>query len=477
MSYMSTELKWIFACAALVAGETLGFATPAAAGAWPLAAALVALVALMGYGYEWRPWPWVAAFAAGFALALAAVESRMESLDALLELNGGAPSEAVFVIGDDVRAEDLRCSFNGRVRGIPVRVFMTLAEGAEAPRAGETWEMKGWLDRRSDGLFGGRRRAFWVRGRGSAARRLAAADRSALRRVRADLARRAGLGLERDGEAADLMRAMLLGARGRLDRDTREAFVGAGTVHLFAISGLHVLLVAKLFMLALTLARVPIRWSGVALMPLLWGYVALTGSGPSAVRAATMASVAGLAPVFWRRPNGFTAWSVAFLATYMRDPEMVYDVGCSFSFAVMFALVAWGWWSAPFKSGRIMKAGVTLVAWAAGVPIAAHVFGRITPGGLVANFVAVPVAVVAVFAGALGILASFLSDFAAVHFNNFAALATGFLADLSRLVASRSWSSRDVEPWSLGVCVAWYAAFAAALLTLRIWLLRRRRRL
>ena len=446
---MSTELKWIFACAALVAGETLGFATPAAAGAWPLAAALVALVALMGYGCEWRPWPWVAAFAAGFALALAAVESRMESLDALLELNGGAPSEAVFVIGDDVRAEDLRCSFNGRVRGIPVRVYMTLAEGAEAPRAGETWEMKGWLDRRSDGLFGGRRRAFWVR----------------------------GLGLERDGEAADLMRAMLLGARGRLDRDTREAFVGAGTVHLFAISGLHVLLVAKLFMLALTLARIPIRWSGVALMPLLWGYVALTGSGPSAVRAATMASVAGLAPVFWRRPNGFTAWSVAFLATYLRDPEMVYDVGCSFSCAVMFALVAWGWWSAPFKSGRLMKAGVTLVAWAAGVPIAAHVFGRITPGGLVANFVAVPVAVVAVFAGALGILVSFLSDFAAVHFNNFAALATGFLSDLSRLVASRSWSSRDVEPWSLGVCVAWYAAFAAALLTLRIWLLRRSRRL
>lgn len=478
---MSLELKWISLCLALVAGEALGFGADRFALAWPVVSAAAAVVLLVGYGLSLRFWPFAFAFVAGAALALFASASRMEVLDEIQVLNGGRPCRGVFEIGYDVcERKDGRgarhASFAGDLRGIPVRVEMAVCGDAECPRQGETWELVGWLGRR-DGLFGGWRRTFWVRGRGSSARRIATDGEPALAAVRRDFSRRVGLGLGHEPEVADLNRAMLLGERSRIAPETRRAFVDAGTVHVFAISGLHVLFVAKIFSTLLALAFVPRRIAGLVLVPLLWTYVALVGSGPSAVRAATMATVCRLSPLFWRRSNGFVAWSIAFVITYVRAPEMVFDVGCGLSFAVMFAIVAWVRWSKGVRLDSACSLGIPAIAWLAGVPMAAHVFGRITPGGLVANLFAVPMAEAGVTAGSLGLMASYFSEPLAVHLNNLSALATGSLAGLSRFVASQGWSSRPVRPWSIPECIAWYVAMVLALLAARAVILRRRRRL
>lgn len=280
-------------------------------------------------------------------------------------------------------------------------------------------------------------------------------------RVRRDLSRRIGLGLENDQEAAALNRAILLGERAKLPWRTKRTFVEAGTMHIFAISGLHVMIVSNVIVLLLFLLFIPRRWCGVASLPFLWGYVAVIGGAPSAVRAATMASFAAFAPVFWRRPNGVVAWSLTFLLVHVVDPLKIANVGSALSFAVMLAILLAVELTRDEARGWRRKVIVALAAWAAGTPIAAHVFGRVTPGGLVANLVLIPVAETMVWAGAVGCVISFVSERLAAHVNNLAALLTSLMVGVSEIVSRLPGGNVEVT-WSIGTCAVWYVVLALA---------------
>ena len=105
-------------------------------------------------------------------------------------------------------------------------------------------------------------------------------------------------------------------------------------------------------------------------------------------------------------------------------------------------------------------------AWAAGAPIAANAFGRFTPGGIVANLALLPAAALSVATGVVGALAGFVSETAAAHFNNLAALVTRAMTGVSRAVAGLGWANFEVEEWGFGACAAWYAS----LLLTRAWI-------
>ena len=294
--------------------------------------------------------------------------------------------------------------------------------------------------------------------------------------VRRDFARRVALGIEEDAEVVSLNRAILLGERASLSPDLKRTFVESGTIHVFAISGLHVMGVARVLMFLLAFVWLPRRLVGVAAIPLLWGYVILIGAPPSAVRAAGMATLTCLAPLFRRRPDGVVAWSLTYLAVHLMRPSLVVDVGSALSFAVMLSILVVCDALRDRREGWTKTLAVTVVAWAAGVPIAAHVFGRVTPGGILANLALLPAAGVTVCAGIVGIVASFASETLAAHLNALAALFTRAMVMLSDFVSRLPGANFEVPRWTVAVCAEWYAALAL------IWLLhalasRRRRRI
>ena len=304
----------------------------------------------------------------------------------------------------------------------------------------------------------------WLRNHPRRTRSAAAA--TPLRRA---FSRQAAIGIERDAEACAVNRAILLGERWRLKPELKRVFVESGSIHVFAISGLHVMIVAKTLMVLLMLVYVPQRFAGTAVLPPLWLYVYMIGAPPSAVRAAAMASFYLLAPVLWRRSDSLRAWSLTFLAVHLADPQMIADIGCRLSFTVMLVMIL-----AVRLTKRLGRHHpwakmfiVSFAAWAAGVPIAASMFGRITPGGIVANLVLLPAAALSVAAGVLGALAGFVSETAAAHFNNLAALLTRAMTGMARAVAGFDWANFEVEGWGLGASAAWYAALAAVLLFLK----------
>lgn len=283
--------------------------------------------------------------------------------------------------------------------------------------------------------------------------------------LRREISRRIGLGLEHDPEVANLNRAILLGERRGLSRATKRIFIESGTLHVFAISGLHVMLFMGVVQMALAVLAVPYRWIGVLALPVLWGYVVLIGSPPSAVRAAAMVSFWAFAPVFWRRPNGVMAWALTFLIVYLSAPRMILELGSTLSFAVMLAIVLACRAGEGLGNGVRMALWLTFAAWVAGVPIAAYAFGRVTPGSLLANIPLIFAAQYSVVFGVLGVAASFLSETLAVHLNNLSALFTRAMVGVAEAVSRLPGANFDTGEWSLLQCAEWYAVVA-----LSVWL-------
>ena len=322
------------------------------------------------------------------------------------------------------------------------------------------------------------RRKPWMRNvsvqrRASIASAAKSAKNSDAAPVRRELSRRVAIGLDGERDVVALNRAILLGERGRLPANARRTFVESGAIHIFAISGLHVMVVAGLLYWLLRVMFVPMRFAGAAAVPVLWAYVWMVGLPSSAVRAAMMATFYYAAPLFWRRPDAMKAWALTFLIVYICDPTKICDVGSALSFTVMLAILLALECGKSLGGALTQTLCVTSAAWAAGMPIAAHVFGRVTPGGLLANLALLPAAGVTVAIGALGLMTSFASETVAAHLNNLSALFTKAMVGVASVVASLPGANFETGAWPRWLCFVWYAALLSVLLL--AWCLRRRR--
>ncbi len=107
--------------------------------------------------------------------------------------------------------------------------------------------------------------------------------------------------LDDSPEVAALINGMALGLRHETPNDIEEPFQQTGTLHLFAVAGLHVGIVAQLLWILAALLRLPRAAAAALIIPCLFYYSAITGFHVSSLRAATMAAFL-LGGIFFDRP-------------------------------------------------------------------------------------------------------------------------------------------------------------------------------
>jgi competence protein ComEC len=136
-----------------------------------------------------------------------------------------------------------------------------------------------------------------------------------------------------------LARALLLGEGAPMTNDDWARYVRTGVVHVLAISGQHLVVVA--IVLWWVLRRLGVRQArGAVLVALiLLGYALLTGGRPPALRAAVVACGVCLALVLRRPVIHTNLFALAWLAVVIVDPSSVFDVGCQLSFLSVAILV------------------------------------------------------------------------------------------------------------------------------------------
>src|SRR5437762_814815 len=225
-------------------------------------------------------------------------------------------------------------------------------------------------------------------------------------------------GLEDAPEVQNFLSGIVLGLRHQTPEDIEEPFQQTGTLHLFAVAGLHVGIVAALLWMVATVARLTRTSAAAFIIPLLLFYAAVTGLHISSVRAAVMSSVL-LGGFFFDR-KVFVLNSLAAAAFFLLcwDPNELFSTGFQLSFAVVSAIILFAnplfgflqRWGAPDPflprsllrgPRRLMHVGfewlcrgasVSLAAWIGSLPFILWYFHIVTPISLFANLVVVPIA-------------------------------------------------------------------------------------
>lgn len=132
--------------------------------------------------------------------------------------------------------------------------------------------------------------------------------------------------------------ALLTGDRGAIESDVVENFQRAGTLHLLAVSGLHVGFVVALVAFALKRFKLhPLVECGIILVPLLF-YAYICGFSPSVTRAVTMTVCVYLSRVVLGRYDMLTSLSISAVLLIFLTPYTIFDAGFQLSFLSVFGI-------------------------------------------------------------------------------------------------------------------------------------------
>ena len=224
------------------------------------------------------------------------------------------------------------------------------------------------------------------------------------------------------GEEARFLRGLLIGERSDIPLEVKSAFINAGVMHVVAVSGLHVVIVAAMIVILLQFFRVPDRWRSAVTGILLVYYALLTGGTPSVVRSVIMAIIYLGAKCIERRVDIYNVLAVSAMIILCIDSRLLFHPGFQLSFVSVLSIVYLypriNIFSKIFRDkNRLLKFvsfcwslfAVSLSAAIGTGPFVSMYFGKISLIGIIANIIVVPLSNAVLAVGMITIGISYLS--------------------------------------------------------------------
>jgi competence protein ComEC len=227
--------------------------------------------------------------------------------------------------------------------------------------------------------------------------------------------------INRNIEGSDeraILYSLLLGYRAELGQDVKQQFVRSGSMHILAVSGLHVgiLYILPAFLIGKIRGSVTGRLlATLALLALLWSYALLTGLSPSVVRAVSMCSVHRMALLMGRRTGIFHVLSLTAFVMVLSRPGIIFETGFQLSFAAVAGIAGFqkplsmmiptkGWLAR--RTWQLVT--VSLAAQLATAPLSLFYFHQFSNVFILSNLAVIPLVTVILYVGLAFILLSSL---------------------------------------------------------------------
>jgi len=192
-----------------------------------------------------------------------------------------------------------------------------------------------------------------------------------------------------------LMGGLILGERSSFGSEMREKFINTGTIHIIALSGYNVTIVAEWIMKLFSF--LPFSFGiGAGILAILL-FVLLTGANSTAVRAGVMAVLALFARATGRNYDVARALLLAGVIMILFNPfVLVYDVSFQLSFIATVAVIFYApriekyflWVPDFFKLRDIVS--VTCAAYIFVLPFILYKMGNLSLVALPANILILP---------------------------------------------------------------------------------------
>ena len=263
-----------------------------------------------------------------------------------------------------------------------------------------------------------------------------------------------------DPAETGLLLGLLAGDRSGIPDALRSDFQRSGLVHVLAISGFHVVLLAGMLMVFLKAMGLPHRIVRILAIAILFLYIPVTGGSPAVRRAVIMFAVPQVGTLFQRQANTLNSLGVALLFIILPEPAVIWNPGFQLSVAATAGilistplnplkklpkrLLKNRWWS-RFQATVLDPTYVTLCATIATAPFLVHHFKTLSPLAWLGNIFVVPAISMGMQAGLFALISPF--DILQEYFCNAARFFLRLASLLTRLLSDSTQASVTVGPF------------------------------
>lgn len=215
-----------------------------------------------------------------------------------------------------------------------------------------------------------------------------------------------------------VVNALLLGQRQHLTSELQQSYIGAGAIHILAISGLHI----GIILLILSAVFKPLHYfkhgklaASIIIITILWLYAIIAGLSPSVVRAVAMFTAIAIAMQVNRPSSTYKTLVISMFFLLLFNPYYLFEVGFQLSYLAVFSIVwiqpklydLWKpkWWLLD-KIWQLLT--VSMAAQIGVLPLSLYYFHQFPGLFFVSNLVIIPVLGIILTAGIVIIILSVL---------------------------------------------------------------------
>lgn len=208
--------------------------------------------------------------------------------------------------------------------------------------------------------------------------------------------------------ALGVVSALTVGDKSYLNNDIQSIYINSGTIHILAVSGMHVALLFWLLQ-RLTFPLIYIRRGkivqAVIVITVIWGYAIITGLSASVIRAAVMFTIWMVGESYKRNTNVYNTIAASAFGILAYNPDSIFDVGFQLSYLAVLGIVMFyksinNWvYSRIWVVNKIWQMiAVSIAAQIVTLPVTLFYFHQFPNYFLLANIVALPLSTGIIYA-------------------------------------------------------------------------------
>lgn len=216
--------------------------------------------------------------------------------------------------------------------------------------------------------------------------------------------------------SSQLLKALFLAYKKEISNEIKESFINTGTIHVLAVSGLHVGYVYLIFLILFSFANKHLRT--ILIISGLFLFMFVSGNTPSVQRAVIMLTVYLIAKLTKRDTNIFNALFIAAIIILFIHPFEILNAGFQLSFLAVFSIAIFlpifnNWIYKLYIKNTILKylityCAVTISAQLLVMPVVIFYFHKFSVISLFANLIIVPLIGLIVSSGMVMLFIFFL---------------------------------------------------------------------
>jgi competence protein ComEC len=200
-----------------------------------------------------------------------------------------------------------------------------------------------------------------------------------------------------------ILLGMILGEKTSIPPQIKEFFIDSGVMHILAVSGLHVGIIAFALFFFLNMLKIPKKLRSIIIILILILYASITGFRPPVVRATIMFSLLVVGKLINRSKSTYISLFLAAFLILLINPLVLYDAGFLLSFTVTFFIIYLSPVFQELFSNMVTwiknPLSISIAAWLGIFPLSAYFFNKVSLISILSNIFIIPLASIAVILG------------------------------------------------------------------------------